>query len=142
MKKKKQWLTTRIETSTSNYDCHLLRPCERRLLPKFSFLPVSEMSVFRKLGLERVVRAFSELVPTRENLFRLVPILIFAKNCVFCEFRKLPFSKNSSWDEFFELFPNSSRLAKTRSNSKLDSKVRIKVRNAGPYCLVLQSDQN
>ncbi len=32
---------------------------------------VSEIAVFRKLGSERVFRAFSELVPTRENSFRL-----------------------------------------------------------------------
>jgi len=44
------------------------------------------MSVFQKLGLERVVRAFSELVPTRENSFQLVPTLIFAKNHVFSRF--------------------------------------------------------
>jgi len=63
-----------------------LRPCERRLLPKFSFSRVSVIGVFRKLGLERVIRAFSELVPTRENSFRLVPTLIFAKNRVFSRF--------------------------------------------------------
>ncbi len=31
---------------------------------------VLEIAVFQKLGLERVFRAFFELVPTRENLFR------------------------------------------------------------------------
>jgi len=48
-----------------------VRPCKRRLLPKFSFSRVSVIGVFQKLGLERVIRAFSELVLTRENSFRL-----------------------------------------------------------------------
>ncbi len=37
---------------------------------KFLFLRVSEIAVFRKLGSERVIRAISELVLTRENLLQ------------------------------------------------------------------------
>jgi len=38
---------------------------------RFSFSQVSEIAVFQKLGSEQVFRAFYELVPTRENSFRL-----------------------------------------------------------------------
>ncbi len=48
-----------------------LRPCVRRFFPKFLFSRVSEIAVFRKLGSEQVFRAFSELVPTCPDLFRL-----------------------------------------------------------------------
>ncbi len=40
----------------------------------------------------------------------------FFRNFHFCKFRKLPFFENQGRNEFFELFPNSSRLTKTRSD--------------------------
>ncbi len=42
-----------------------------QVIPNFLFSRVSEIAVFQKLGSEWVFRAFSELVPTHENSFRL-----------------------------------------------------------------------
>jgi hypothetical protein len=61
----------------------------------------------------------------------------FSELFVFASFGNVRFLKIrvGTWNEFFELFPNSSLLAKTCSGLKLDSKVRLKVQNAGPYFL-------
>ena len=87
-----------------------IRPCERRLLPKFLFLRVSVIDVFWKLGLERVIRAFTELVPTRENSFRLKNDSKVAKNR-----KKLCFSELLVITSFGNsLLPKFPKLAKTK----------------------------
>jgi len=75
----------------------IIRPCVRRFFPKFSFSRVSEIAVFRKLGSQQVFRAFSELVPTRENSSRLVPTRSdpnFREKIRVRTSRKLPFFEN------------------------------------------------
>jgi len=69
----------------------------------------------------------SELFSSRAKLFELFPNFLFLRVSEIAVFRKL------GSERVFRAFPNSSRLAKTHSDSKLDLKVRIKVRNAGPY---------
>ncbi len=131
---------------------YAIRPCERRLLPKFSFSRVSVIGVFRKLGLERVIRAFSELVPTRGNSFRLVPTLIFAKNrektrlfaiFIFASFGNRVYSwKNRRKVRFFAIFIFASfgnrRFTKIRVGTsfssffqtRLDSRKLVPTRNS------------
>jgi len=109
----------------------------------------SKLFVFRNVCFSkiRVGTSFSSFFRTRLDSRKLVPTLIFAKNC-----EKLP--KNLKKLHFFAIFvfasfdnsllPKfskvtkndlqlvSSRLAKTRPDSKTDSKFQIKVWNAGP----------
>ncbi len=94
-----------------------LRPCERRLLPKISFLRVSVIAVLQKLGSERVLQAFSELVSTRENLFRLVPTLIFAKNCIFSQVSFLRVSVIAVLRKLGSERKNDFQRVSTRENS-------------------------
>ncbi len=68
-----------------------------------------------------VEMSFLSFYRTRLDSRKLVPTLIFA---FFCDFH---------FCEKNDVQLVSSQLAKTRSDSKLDSKFWIKVRNAGPY---------
>jgi len=79
----------------------MLRHCVRRFFPKFLFSRVLEIAVFWKLGLEQVFRAFSELVPTRENSFRLMLPLSLLSSSTTSLFI-LPF--NSSFPFYSSLF--------------------------------------
>ncbi len=99
----------------------------------------------------RVGASFLSFFRTRLDSQKLVPTcsdpnfrekwLFFRENQGFCrnfcfrEFRKLPFFKNQGRSKFFELFPNSSRLAKTRSDSKLNSNFGKKFGMQGPSCI-------
>jgi len=81
-----------------------LRHCVRRFFPKFLFSRVSEIAIFWKLGSERVFRAFSELVPTRENSFRLETRLKISDKSLEC--RALTRLNFRSWVEFANTRPN------------------------------------
>jgi len=102
-----------------------LRPCVRRFFLKFSFSRVSEIAVFQKLGSERVFRAFSKLVPTCENSSRLVPTLIFAKNCektrFFAKIRVVRVGK-------YEKITNENNKKMTFNSSRLDSRKLVPTR--------------
>jgi len=93
-----------------------LRPCIRRFFPKFWFSRVSEIDFFQILVMS--------------DSRKLVLTLIFAKNRGFSrKFAKIRVGTSRNGNV---RLPNPSRLAKTRPDSKTDSKVRLKVRNAGP----------
>jgi hypothetical protein len=59
---------TRSDPNFREKSCFFVK---KRVFSRFSFSQASVIAVLRKLGLERVIRAFSELVSTRENSFRL-----------------------------------------------------------------------
>ncbi len=57
---------------------------------------------------------------------------VFTKIFVFASFGNCHFPKIRVGMSFSSFFRNHPDLQKTRSDSKLDSKVQLKVRNAGP----------
>jgi len=86
----------------------------------------------------RVGASFSSFFRTRLDSRKLVPTLIFAKNrkkSRFFAFLAFASFGNSLLPKLPKVTKKlvSSRLAKTRSDAKTDSKFRVQVRNAGPY---------